>query len=70
MFRSLKFPLDSACKSYSLYWFVFRSNTKLMRDVFMRHFVTMPNVIDKIVEANTTSRRFERHQWHVNIVSC
>ena len=30
----------------------------------------MPNVIDKIVEANTTSRRFERHQWHVNIVSC
>ena len=26
--------------------FLFRSNTKLMRDVFMRHYVTMPHVIN------------------------
>ena len=30
---------------------------------FYETYVTMPYVINKIVEANITSRRFERHQW-------
>ena len=47
MFRSLEFPLGSAGKSHILYLFVFRSNTKLMRDVFMRHYVVLKQRLDQ-----------------------